>query len=219
MKLTDILFESVKEIWNSYLEHPFVKGLSDGTLPLDKFRYYTIQDNLYLVDYSKVFALGIVKSKEQRDMQVFMHLMQGAFSGETKAHNEFLSGIGITEEIMKNAKPSLSNESYTKYMLAVSHDGGACEAAVAVLACGWSYKVIGDFAASQNGHEGTYFCKDWVDLYSSKEYADEIEENIQLVNRLGKDYTAEQIEQLKTIIINCSKYEYLFWEDSWNKGM
>ena len=38
MKLTDRLFNSVEELWNSYLEHPFVKGIADGTLEIDKFR-------------------------------------------------------------------------------------------------------------------------------------------------------------------------------------
>ena len=46
MKLSKILYESVEEIWKSYLEHPFVKQLGEGTLSPDLFRFYMIQDDL-----------------------------------------------------------------------------------------------------------------------------------------------------------------------------
>jgi thiaminase len=35
--------------WKEHTEHDFVKGLADGTLPVDKFKVYLIQDYLYLV--------------------------------------------------------------------------------------------------------------------------------------------------------------------------
>lgn len=34
------------------MHHPFVMGLGDGTLPLESFKGYIIQDYLYLVRYS-----------------------------------------------------------------------------------------------------------------------------------------------------------------------
>ena len=64
-KIIKVLYESVEEIWKSYLCHPFVKQLGEGTLSPDIFRYYMIQDYLYLLEYSKVFALGVVKSKQE----------------------------------------------------------------------------------------------------------------------------------------------------------
>ena len=39
MKLTEILYEDVKEIWDGYLKHPFVSGIGDGSLSLERFRF------------------------------------------------------------------------------------------------------------------------------------------------------------------------------------
>lgn len=39
----------VKPVWDRFVEHPFVMALGDGTLPLDSFKGYIIQDYLYLV--------------------------------------------------------------------------------------------------------------------------------------------------------------------------
>ena len=71
MKLTEILYEDVKDIWDGYLKHPFVSGIGDGSLSIERFRFYMLQDYLYLYDYARVYALGIVKSREPEMMQFF----------------------------------------------------------------------------------------------------------------------------------------------------
>jgi hypothetical protein len=35
--------------WREYAEHDFVSGLADGSLPVETFKYYLIQDYLFLV--------------------------------------------------------------------------------------------------------------------------------------------------------------------------
>lgn len=39
----------VQKAWRAHTEHDFVAGLADGTLPVEAFKGYLIQDYLYLV--------------------------------------------------------------------------------------------------------------------------------------------------------------------------
>lgn len=39
----------VKGPWQKHTEHRFLERLADGTLPIESFKYYLIQDYLYLV--------------------------------------------------------------------------------------------------------------------------------------------------------------------------
>lgn len=41
----------VKQAWSDHIHHEFVQGLADGSLPLTSFKFYLIQDYLYLVNY------------------------------------------------------------------------------------------------------------------------------------------------------------------------
>ena len=59
MTTTERLLRAAEPIWAGYHTHPFVRGIRDGTLDREKFRFYMIQDYRYLVEYSKVFAVGI----------------------------------------------------------------------------------------------------------------------------------------------------------------
>ena len=61
MTAAERLLDASKDIWAKYHEHPFVKGIADGSLDKEKFKYYMIQDYLYLIDYTKVFAVGAAK--------------------------------------------------------------------------------------------------------------------------------------------------------------
>ena len=130
MKLSNVLYESVKEIWQSYLQHPFVKGLGDGTLPEDAFRFYMLQDYLYLLEYSKVFALGVVKSKEEKLMRRFAKMVHNTLDGEMNIHKTYMKRLGISEQEIQNAKQSLANRSYTSYMLEVAYTGDVLEVLV-----------------------------------------------------------------------------------------
>ena len=43
LKVSERLYRVALPIWESYYDHPFVKGIADGTLPVSKFQLYMIQ--------------------------------------------------------------------------------------------------------------------------------------------------------------------------------
>ena len=71
MSVTQRLYEAAKPVWQTCYNHPFVQGIGDGSLAQEKFQYFLLQDYLYLFDYAKVFAWGVVKAKEPELMRFF----------------------------------------------------------------------------------------------------------------------------------------------------
>lgn len=218
MKLSKVLYDSVEDIWNSYNEHPFVKGIENGELDLEKFKYYMIQDYIYLLDYSKIFALGIVKAPNEEIMRFFAELVHSTLNFEMSVHKKYMERLNITSDIIKNSKPSLSNTSYTNYMLWVSQNGDILDLLVSVLSCSWSYKVIADKINNNSLAKENEFFGEWISGYTSKEYEECNDKLIDLVDKLGEQCSDTRIDILKNIFINCSKYEYMFWDMSYNNG-
>ncbi|KAJ49675.1 thiaminase/transcriptional activator TenA [Clostridium tetanomorphum] len=219
MKFSERLYESVKEIWQSYYEHPFVKGIGDGTLEVDKFKYYMIQDYLYLLDYAKIYALGIVKADTEEVMQGFSSMVNGILNGEMSIHRSYMKRLGISQEEIKDAKASLDNISYTHYMLAVSHTGNLADLTVSLLSCMWSYLEIGRNLSKVPNSTEHEFYGEWIRGYISKEYEELTQWVIDLTDELARDMSEKELKKLEEIFINTSKYEYMFWEMSYNKGM
>lgn len=219
MKLTDRLYNTTENMWKSYLEHPFVKKIAEGTLDIDIFRFYMVQDYRYLLEYSKVFALGIIKSTNEEVMRKFALMVKETLDGEMAIHKKYMKRLGITQEEIEHSKTALINSSYTSYMLDVSFRGDILDILVAVLSCAWSYQMIGEHHVKVAGALENPTFGEWIEGYSCKDYIESTQEIIDLVNKLGESISEEKAAYLEEIFVNCSRYEYLFWDMAYKKEM
>lgn len=124
MKTTERLLAAAKDIWAAYNEHPFVLGIQNGTLAREKFKYYIIQDYLYLEEYAKVFALGIAKAKSPETIQLFSKYVTLLTEGEMDIHRGYMGKFAVSREELEATPRALDNLSYTSYMLRVAYEEG-----------------------------------------------------------------------------------------------
>ena len=215
MKTTERLLLAAKDIWQQYNQNPFVSGIQNGTLDKEKFRYYIIQDYLYLEDYAKTFAVGVAKSKSLEMANLFAKYIS-VMNGELDVHNGYLARLGVTQEEIDSTPRSLDNLSYTSYMLRVAYEEGEAEILAAILSCAYSYEIIARNIVKNNPasiHDEFY--GDWIKGYASDAYAEENVILLDELNRLTENYTEKQIQHLIDIFVACSRYELAFWEMSW----
>ena len=214
-RITDRLHAAAAPVWEKCLQHPFVRGIGDGTLDVEKFRYFMLQDYLYLFDYARVFALGVVKAREPELMRIFAGNVESTLNGEMSLHRAYMKRLGISEADVLAVKPALDNLSYTHYMLSVAHVGGPAEIVASILACAWSYAEIGQMLAAIPGAAQHPFYGEWIQGYSGPEYTAANDGLIALMNRLAADASEAKIQQLTEIFVNCSRYELGFWDMAW----
>ena len=209
------LRQAAAPIWEECLRHPFVTGIGDGTLGVEKFQYFMLQDYLYLFDYVRVFALGVVKARDPKLMRTFAENVNAILGGEMNIHRAYMERLGITEDQVFAVKPAPDNTSYTHYMLAVAESGGPMEIVAAILACSWSYAEIGQALAKRPGAADHPFYGEWVRGYASENYAATNQALMALMDELAKDATGAQFDRLEEIFVNCSRYELGFWDMAW----
>lgn len=210
------LHDAAAPVWEACLRHPFVTGIGDGTLDMEKFRYFMLQDYLYLFDYVRVFALGVVKARDPELMRVFAANVDAILGGEMKIHRAYMKRLDITEEQVFSIKPALANLSYTNYMLSVAQTGGPMEIVASILACSWSYAEIGQALAAIPGAAEHPFYGEWIRGYASEEYAATNQALIELMDSLAADAGEEQLAYLTDVFVNCSRYELGFWDMAWD---
>lgn len=215
LSVSERLHQAAEPVWEACMKHPFVTGIGDGTLPVEKFQYFMLQDYLYLFDYARVFALGVVKAGDPELMRTFAANVDAILGGEMNIHRSYMKRLGITETQVFEVKPALDNLSYTNYMLSVAHCGSPIEIVASILACSWSYAEIGQALAKIPGALEHPFYGEWIQGYASEDYAMTNQALIELMNNLAKDVTEEQMSHLIDIFVNCSRYELGFWDMSW----
>lgn len=219
MLFSERLFQKVEPLWQSYLEHPFVKGIGEGTLPKEKFIHYMKQDYVYLIEYCRVFAIGSAKANDLKTMTMFANLLHGTLNFEMDLHRQYVRKFGIADEELEATKPSATMMSYTSYMISQAQLGGVENAVAAVLACAWSYNWIGKQLATWPGALEHELYGEWVKTYSSDEFTKLANDCIELINEIAKGRSEEELKRLEDIVVKTSQYEYMFWDMAYNVEM
>ena len=215
MKTSERLYQAAAPIWAQCHAHPFVRGIGDGSLELEKFRYFLLQDYLYLFDYARVFAYGVVKARDPALMRTFSDNVHGVLGGEMELHRAYMARLGITEEQDLSAAPALASTAYTHYMLAAAAAGGPAEITAAILACSWSYAEIGARLNARPGAAEHPFYGPWIQSYAGADYQASNAALVALMDALSGACTAAEYSRLEEIFVTCSRFELGFWEMSW----
>ena len=142
-KFSDILRDRASGIWEMEHRHPFVVELGDGTLPLEKFQWYMRQDYLFLIDFSRVIAMAVVKADSLEGMGWFARLLHETLNTEMALHVSFCQDFGISESELLATQLSPTTLAYTNHMLSNAHSGTIGEIAATLLPCSWGYAEIG----------------------------------------------------------------------------
>ena len=123
MKFTDEARRRVDPVWEACHEHPFVKGIGDGSLDMEKFKYWVRQDYVYLQDYSRVFALGAAKADDLDTMSTFARLLDGTLNIEMDLHRKYAGKFGISEEELEKEAPSPPPRHIRIFLSPAKHSG------------------------------------------------------------------------------------------------
>lgn len=212
MKFTERLWQRVQPIWDSYLEHPFVKGMGDGTLEKEKFKHWMKQDYIYLIDYARLFAIGATKATDLEMMTTFGNLVSGTLNTEMQLHRQYAAQFGISEQELEATPPASTTLAYTSYMLNLAQRGGVENVIAAVLTCTWSYHYIGEALNQIKGAAEHPFYGEWIKMYSSSEFTAFKDDVIAMMDRVAEGMSEEALDALEEIVVHTSYYEYMFWD-------
>jgi thiaminase/transcriptional activator TenA len=219
MKFSQRLVEKVVPLWQKNHVHPFVQGIGDGSLEKEKFRFYMIQDYLFLIDYAKLFAIGAVKAKDLVTMGKFAALLDATINEEMELHRQYANRFGISLNELEAAKPSPTTLAYTHYMLHVSQNGTLAELVSSLLPCMWSYWEIGKALNEREGADEHEFYGEWIKMYASDDFGKLALWCIDLLDELAEGKSESELDTLEEIFLNTTRFEYMFWEMSYNEAM
>lgn len=215
-QFTDELRQSAAPIWEADLRHPFVSGIADGTLPQEKFKFYLIQDYLFLLDYSRVFAHGVIKAPDEATMALFSQLLNETLNTEMDLHRGYCEKFGISAAEMEQAPVAPTTHAYTRHLLHVAQSGNLAALIAGVLPCQWGYAEIGTTLAQQGGSPEPLY-QEWIEMYASEAFLALGKWLRSLLNQLTAESSPAEKELLKAHFLLSSRYEYLFWEMAWTQ--
>jgi thiaminase/transcriptional activator TenA len=196
LALEDGLFGRLRkdtaEDWEAYVTHPFLRRLANGTLPQAGFRNYLLQDYLYLVHFSRAYALAGYKSQTLEDLRAASRTLTGLLEVEMPLHVKLCAEWGLSEQQMLAHDEDIRSLAYTRFVLDTGLAGDLLDLTVALAPCviGYGEVALRLLDDPDTQLEGNPY-REWIETYAGAEYqavaAGAIRQLELLGQRLGAD--------------------------------
>jgi thiaminase (transcriptional activator TenA) len=202
-------------IWQGLHAHPFITELAAGSLPLDKFRFFLEQDNLYLQEYARCLAMGAAKSRSEVELRYFITDLNQVVDKELPSNRDLLDRVTEIGAVDRGGASGMApaNVAYTSYMRSLAAHGGPLEIMASLLPCAWSYVEIATALADRIDRDHPVYA-DWVGYFS-------LPANAEMVAAMRRDFDRLVVEEASAgprweeighIFATASRLEHQFWE-------
>ncbi len=208
--LTGQLWQDITGTYDAILAHPFLAGLTDGTLPQDAFAFYVVQDALYLHQYARALAALGGRAPEAAATQMFARHAADALAVERALHGWLLPELGIDPGRVATAEPAPVNLAYTSFLLATVGFGSYAEGVGAVLPCYWIYWEVGKELGRRGSPDPRY--QRWIDTSGGEEFGAAVREVLADADKLGPGLPPAERDRVRRNFRTASRYEWMFWD-------
>ena len=207
------LWDEIAPTFDAILAHPFVTGLTDGTLAPDVFAHYVAQDVHYLRDYARALAIVGAKAPSLADTAMFTRHAAEVYDVELALHATLLPALGLDAEAVQAARVLPTTQAYTSYLVATAYGGSFADGLAAVLPCYWIYARVGAALLQLGSPDPRY--QSWIDSYGGDDFAETVQRVLDLTDRQVLNADDEAVARAH--FATTARYEWMFFDAAYRR--
>jgi len=210
MAFTKELWAAMEPIYDAIVAHPFVRGLTDGRLSREAFRFYVVQDALYLREFARALSVAAARAPADDWIIMFNEHAANALRVERALHEGFFREFGLTPEAVAATPLAPVNQAYTSYLIAVAYGAPFHENVAALLPCYWIYWEVGK-ALEQAGSPEPLYAR-WIATYAAEEFGAVVRAVLAAVDAVATRLGSAEREAMRRHAVTTARYEWMFWD-------
>ncbi|MCD2196569.1 thiaminase II [Actinomycetospora endophytica] len=211
MAFSDELWDSAADVYTAIRAHPFLTGLTDGTLPHAAFGQFVVQDSHYLRGYARALAVLAARAPTEDDTTLFAQHAAGAIAAEQDMHAALSDALALDTD----APATPTTLAYTSYLLATCHGASFAEGLGAVLPCYWIYARVGEALLGESSPDPLY--ARWIAMYGGDEFQAVVDAALGVMDRIAVDLAPAERSRVLEHYRTTSRYEWMFWDAAWRR--
>lgn len=207
MKWSERAWEAAAPIYERILELPFMKDLTAGTLPVDRFTAYIKQDILYLKNYTETLTGLSALIEDERQKALFSDFALGGLEGERALHELLRERFSMGDDPAPLLKVT---RDYCDFAANAVASGCREIALAAVLPCDWVYARVGQHVLENaNLADNPYAW--WIEQYADEGYQRGVQELIALADSWAEASGPEICNDMVSAFCESTQFEHDFW--------
>jgi thiaminase/transcriptional activator TenA len=213
MTLTQELRHTHRDLWQRMVTHPFVIEMGEGTLPVEKFRVYFLQDYVFVRDLVTLTAMGLAKAPDMRAASRLNQFLSGILSPENDLFVRAFHALGVSEADYTGASASPVTQAFGDFLVRTGLEGNFADIMTILYVTEGTYLDWGTrlLTAGQRPDHPLY--QEWIDIHGPEVLGT-------FVDWLGEVLDHAPLESqhpcIERIFLTALRYEYLFWEAAYH---
>lgn len=218
LRFYDEFRRKTDSLWQAIFNHPFVKGIGDGTLSRDRYEFFLKQDYLYLIHSARIFAIAAAKAPLLHNMSYFTTLLYTTLNREMELHRTTCLEFGIPLEVLEQTEMAMITCAYTNLLVRTAYEGTVTDIVAVILPCAAGYIEIGQRLKSE-GLPDNRFYREWIAIYTSEDLKEVAERLKDEMNRQAHDAPKSLRDHWSYLYVLGTRFEFLFFDMSWKKEL
>ncbi|HEY0449378.1 hypothetical protein [Actinophytocola sp.] len=209
--------EHAASVWQAYRHHPWIESMAAGTLPVEKFVSFQVNDAPYIVDLHRTLALGVAKAPAGSAWtKAATTVLDDVWVlNEVAAKQELLDELGYREKLrIDPAVYTPAREGYANHLVRTALEGDIGDIASALLPCAMFTKVIGERFAGLR-IQGPPAYQKWADIYvmravhrMAEAHANMMEDRATATDQAGRD-------RMKLLYLRSLQHQVDVFDSAW----
>lgn len=212
MSFTQELRKEADHIFEACYNHPFIRGIADGTLGKEQLIHYVKQDFEYLNAIIQAYAFGIAKCSRREDMDMLNKSISLTLNCETEPHINLCNVAGVKYEDLQGYPLAPTAQHYTRHMLAASQSGTLGDVIAVTLPCPYIYIEIGERLIKEVNPDKSHPFYEWITFYGVRTEDSQMDNYLKRLDELAEEATEEERKRMKEHFMISCQLEYMFFD-------
>lgn len=163
--LSDRILAENAAVLDRMLDHPFVRQIADGTLPLAAYYRYLVYEGAFVDTAISIFAYATAKAPDLEAKRWLIGVQDALAKDQMPYFEQSFAELGIDTDIAM--PPEVA--AFDQGMLAIAQAGDFAEIATAMFAAEWMYWTWCSRAARAGIADA--HIRRWVELHAAEDFA------------------------------------------------
>ncbi len=217
-RLIDRLKSHAGANWTAYVHHPWLEGIHDGDLSIERFQFFLVQDLPYLADFSRVYFMGFAKL-EPRDLRLFRPFLKLiADYDEGNVEEEWLAEIGCNDFSTDRWAALKAREGYMNHLVRTAHEADAFAIFTSTLPCCVGFAEIGEWLMDKDTSHHHPVYRKWIDHYRRPFQRRQVSALIDALEASTSNLPESELQKLEKVFLRSVQHQIHVFDAAWRMG-
>lgn len=214
MKATEHLRQSVQSDWNAATDHQFCKELANGSLPLNKMRWYLVQDYKFIDHFIRLLATAIAHAPTLTDGVPMAQFLGVVTSTENTYFLRSFEALGVSDADQDT--PAAAATRAFQDLMSEARTSGQYEQMLAVLVVAeWSYLIWANRYKTYDPDLPFWFAE-WIDLHTGEGFEEVVAHLRGQLDSIWQDLSDTQQTAATAMFQKAVSCERAFFDAAYN---